>query len=84
MRPTHKQNVMILVCSVHEIEPKVGFHKAPPLGQSVGQKSSKVPKGTMAGYDHPTTNNNKNNNKLIYIAPLLKLIVSGALQGLTH
>jgi hypothetical protein len=29
-------------------------------------------------------NNNNNNNKLIYIAPLLKLIVSGALQGLKH
>jgi hypothetical protein len=28
--------------------------------------------------------NNNNNNKLIYIAPLLKLIVSGALQGLKY
>jgi hypothetical protein len=55
MRPTHNKNFIILASSVHEILPKVGFHKASPMGQSIGQKSLKVPIGTMALYGHHTT-----------------------------
>jgi hypothetical protein len=45
----------MIASSVHEIQPKVGFHKVPPMGQNVGQKSLKVSKGTMALYDIHTT-----------------------------
>jgi hypothetical protein len=55
MRPIHNTTVMILASSVHEIEPKAGFHKVPPMGQSVDRKSYNVSKGTMALYDHITT-----------------------------
>jgi hypothetical protein len=55
MKPTHNKNFMILASSVDEIKSKVDFHKAPPMGLRIRRKSSKVPKGIMALYDHHTT-----------------------------